>query len=100
MPDLVIDLIKQLNMFVILVSKNYLGSINHTLLSIEALKNRNIPIAGMVFNGEDKLRSEEFILKYSGLKCLLRLNTEEKIYRKTVLNYTNEIESEFLLSVL
>ena len=48
---LIIDLIKQLNVEVILVSRNYLGSINHTLLSVDALKQRNIPVKGIIFNG-------------------------------------------------
>ncbi len=88
--DLVIDLIKQFNASVVLVSKNYLGSINHTLLSVEALKNRNIPIAGIVFNEDDKLGSEEFILKYTGLKCLLRIKSENKISKKLILQYKNK----------
>ncbi|GGE61254.1 dethiobiotin synthase [Priestia taiwanensis] len=45
-----IDLIKQTQLPVILVASSKLGTINHTLLSIEALKNRDIPIAGIVFN--------------------------------------------------
>ncbi|OFY88033.1 MAG: dethiobiotin synthase [Bacteroidetes bacterium RIFCSPLOWO2_12_FULL_31_6] len=89
--DLVIDLIKKLNAPVILVSKNYLGSINHTLLSIEALKNRNIPIAGIVFNGEDEFNGEEFILKYSQLKCFARIKSEDKINKETVLKYKNNL---------
>ena len=87
--DLVIDLIKQLNASIILVSKNYLGSINHTLLSVEALKNRNIPISGIIFNEDDQLGSEEFILKYTGLKCLARVKSEEKINKEAILKYKN-----------
>ncbi|RYG57823.1 hypothetical protein EON80_27805 [bacterium] len=49
--DLIIDLVKQLNLPVLLVSKHYLGSINHSLLSVEALQNRSIPILGIVFKG-------------------------------------------------
>ena len=48
--SLIIDLIQYLKMPVILVSRNYLGSINHTLLSIETLQHRNILIAGIIFN--------------------------------------------------
>lgn len=67
---LVIDLIKQLNVEVILVSQNYLGSINHTLLSIQTLKQYNIPIAGIIFNGDSNANSEEYILNYTGIKLL------------------------------
>jgi dethiobiotin synthetase len=59
---LMIDLIKQLNAEVILVSRNYLGSINHTLLSIEALQSRSIPINALVFNGEEDKASQHIIL--------------------------------------
>lgn len=90
--ELLIDLIQKLDVAVVLVSQNYLGSINHTLLSIEALKNRKIPVAGIVFNGEDNLVSEEFILKYSGIKCLFRVNSEKKIDRDTVLKYKSIVD--------
>ena len=59
---LVVNLIKQLNAEVILVSQNYLGSINHTLLSIYALKRFQIPIRGIIFNGPKDIYSKEYIL--------------------------------------
>ena len=59
---LMIDLIKKLSVEAILVSQNYLGSINHTLLSILALKNYDIPIKGIIFNGIKDIYSKEFIL--------------------------------------
>jgi len=62
---LVIDLIKYLEASVILVSKNYLGSINHTLLSIEALKQRGIDVLGVVFNGQNYFDNEEIIQHFT-----------------------------------
>lgn len=50
--DFIIDLIQYLKLPVVVVAKNYLGCINHTLLSVEALKSRQIPIALFVFNGD------------------------------------------------
>ena len=76
---LMIDLIKQLNAEVILVSQNYLGSINHTLLSIDALKTRNIPIKGIIFNGEQNSSSENFILNYSKINHLFSLSQKNII---------------------
>jgi dethiobiotin synthetase len=67
---LMIDLVKQFNAEVILVSQNYLGSINHTLLSIEALKQRNIPIKGIIFNGEANPSTEDYILAYTQIPLL------------------------------
>ena len=65
-----IHLIKQLGIPVILISKYYLGSINHTLLSVEVLKTHHIEIAGIIFNGETNATSKEAILHYSQLPCL------------------------------
>jgi dethiobiotin synthetase len=67
---LIIDLIKKLNAEVILVSQNYLGSINHTILSAQALKQYQIPVAGIIFNDNKDAYSEDFILQYTGFKLL------------------------------
>lgn len=50
--DFMIDLIQQFNLPTVVVATNYLGCINHTLLTIEILKLRNIAIEYFVFNGE------------------------------------------------
>ena len=49
--DFMIDLIQQFNLPTVVVATNYLGCINHTLLTIEVLKLRNIAIEYFVFNG-------------------------------------------------
>ncbi len=79
-----LDLIKKMDLPVILVSQNYLGSINHTLLSVAVLKQQNIPIRGLIFNGIQNISSEEFILNYTGLECLGRVDFEEKIDKDVV----------------
>jgi dethiobiotin synthetase len=58
---LVIDLIEKLDAEVRLVSRNYLGSINHTLLSVEALIGRGIHIHAIVFNGDADEYTESII---------------------------------------
>ncbi|MBY0244697.1 MAG: dethiobiotin synthase [Sphingobacteriaceae bacterium] len=68
--DLLIDLIQKLNIPVVLISENYLGSINHTLLSISILKQKNIPIKGIIFNGEENKESQDFILNYTNVNLL------------------------------
>jgi dethiobiotin synthetase len=67
---LIIDLIKKLDAEVILVSKSYLGSINHTLLSVEILKTRKIKINRIVFCGDQDLSSEQVISNYSNCDTL------------------------------
>jgi len=63
----VADLIGHLSATSVLVVRNYLGSINHTLLTVQYLQSQHIPILGMVFNGEDLFGNEEIILRKSGL---------------------------------
>ena len=46
-----LDLIQQSQLPVVLVARTTLGTINHTLLSLEALKMKDIPVVGIVFNG-------------------------------------------------
>lgn len=67
---LIIDLIKHLQASVILVSQNYLGSINHTLLSIEALKHRGIDVLGIIFNGENYFDNQEIIQHFTQVNVL------------------------------
>ncbi|MFD0794118.1 dethiobiotin synthase [Mucilaginibacter litoreus] len=81
---LMIDLIKQLNAEVILVSQNYLGSINHTLLSAEALSNRDIPVKGILFNGEENPSTEDFIKNYTNLAYLGHIPAFEKVTKETI----------------
>jgi dethiobiotin synthetase len=90
-----IDLIKKLNIPVILISKNYLGSINHTLLSVEILKIHNIPVKGLIFNGEQNKYSEDFILNYTKLECLGRVNFEENIDKSVVKKYAEQFRDKF-----
>jgi len=91
--DLIIDLIQELDVEVILVSQNYLGSINHTILSLDALKNRGIKVLGIIFNGESNKETEKYILNYSNLKCLGRIKQHQNINKEMVLSYKNEFIS-------
>ncbi len=83
----VIDLIKKLDAEVVLVSQNYLGSINHTLLSLEILKSKGFKIKGIIFNGEENETSEKYILNYSGVNYLGRVNQHNAINKEVVLSY-------------
>ncbi len=91
---LIIDLIAHLNLETILVSNLYLGSINHTLLTFEALKKRNLPVRGIVFNGDANEESERIILHYTKLRCLLRIKKESAIDREVVKTYALALKKE------
>ncbi|MEI8365828.1 MAG: dethiobiotin synthase [Parachlamydiaceae bacterium] len=87
---LTIDLFASWDCQWVVVSRHYLGSINHTLLTIDALKQRKIPILGLVFNGEPHPDSEEAILQISQLPLLGRILPEVEINRKTIQRYVEE----------
>lgn len=87
-----IDLIKSLGAPVILVSKNYLGSINHTLLSFEILKQNGIPVLGIVFNGPENPSGEKFILNYTQLPVLLRVHEEQNIEDSIINHYAQQVK--------
>ena len=89
---LIIDLIKHINAEVVLVSQNYLGSINHTLLSAEALKSRNINVTGIVFNGETYPQGEQIILQRTGLRCLARVPQMNDISRESIKLLAEKLE--------
>ena len=65
-----IDQIKKWNLPVILVCKSSLGTLNHTLLSIEALKRRTIEILGFVVNGEKHLDNPKTLVEFSGIPLI------------------------------
>ena len=86
--EMIVDLIQN-DFRVIIVSRHYLGSINHTLLTIEALQLRNINIAGIIFSGNKNPASESIILEKSKLKMIGRIEEEPFFDQKTIAKYAN-----------
>lgn len=86
--EFIIDLIQHLSAEVVLVSQNYLGSINHTILSYLELQRRNIKVIGIVFNGEKTPETEDFITNYTKLPVLFHLKQEAEITSKVVSKYS------------
>jgi dethiobiotin synthetase len=94
--EFVIDMINKFDAEVILVCQNYLGSINHTLLSVDALKQRGCKILGLVFNGAPHELTKNIVLKYSGLKNLLWMVKEKEITKEVILKYAEQIRPNLL----
>ncbi len=67
------DLFAQWNLPVILVARTSLGTINHSLLSLEALRARRLDVAGVAFVGAENTASEAAIIKFGGCRHLGRL---------------------------
>ncbi len=95
--DCVIDLIKP-DYKVFLVSRHYLGSINHTLLTIEALKSRKINIAGIIFSGNENKATESIILSKTNINLIGRIN-QEPYFDKNVISEYADLFRENLLSL-
>ena len=92
----IIDLI-QPDYKVILVSRHYLGSINHTLMTIEILKSRNINIAGIIFSGDENKSTETIILNKTGLKCIGRIENEPYFDQNVIKYYADKFQENLLL---
>jgi len=95
--DCVIDLI-QPDYKVIVVSRHYLGSINHTLLTLEALKSRNIDVAGIVFSGDENQSTESIILEKTGVSMIGRIENEP-YFDQNVISYYADLFRENLLKL-
>jgi len=93
--NFVIDLVRP-DYKIILVSRHYLGSINHTLLTIEAIKNRGFTIAGIIFNGNENLATESLILNYSKLKFIGRINDEPYFDKNVIAEYADLFREKLL----
>ncbi|KUM25551.1 dethiobiotin synthetase [Mesorhizobium loti] len=68
-----IDIFAQWQLPVILCARTALGTINHTLLSIEALRARSIPLLGVAFIGEEMADSQRTIAEFGNVRQLGRL---------------------------
>jgi dethiobiotin synthetase len=90
--EFVIDLAAKIPCEIIVVSNLYLGSINHTLLTVSLLKNRKLPVKGIIFNGARNEESERIILHHSGWPCLLRIENEKAIDKAMILRYAEKIK--------
>lgn len=85
------DLAEQWNIPIILVSRHYLGSINHTLLTIESIKARNMTIHGIIYVGEPLPDTCEIIEKITGVKTLFTVPIFDKVDKETIKLFVNEL---------
>lgn len=90
------DFVQYYKLPVILVSQNYLGSINHTLLCIEVLKNRNIPLLGIIISGDTNVNSETFIEQYTGVPIIARVPFLTELNNAKIIECTMSIKDALL----
>jgi len=94
-----LDLIKHLDLPVVLVCNDYLGSINHTLLTIEALRKENVNIIGLVFCGEEVKPTRDYILQYSKLPMLFSIPQFETLDDISICSFAATISSSLKKSI-
>ena len=81
---LMIDLAQRLGLPIVLAARTGLGTINHTLLSLEALRHRRLPVAGVILSGPDHPRNEAAIRRLGGVPVLGRIPFLEPLDRTTL----------------
>ena len=97
--DFVIDLIKQLDARLILVSRNYLGSINHSLMTAKLCRSYGLDVAGWVFN-DDYLDYKQEISDWSGYPILFSLPFVEPVSKQTIFREASRLGLGYLCSSL
>lgn len=93
--ETIIDLIKP-DYKVVVVSRHYLGSINHTLLTIEAIQNRGLEVAGIIFSGSENKSTEELILNKTKVKNIGRIDEEPYFDQNVIKEYANLFQKNLL----
>lgn len=91
--DLMIDLIQHLQLPVCLVARSTLGTINHTLLSIAQLRRANLPILGVILNGERNQSNREAIQHYGQVPILGELEPLSAINSDTLKEAFHKLKS-------
>ncbi|MBE98804.1 dethiobiotin synthase [Flavobacterium coralii] len=93
--DTIADLIKP-DYKVIIVTRHYLGSINHTLLTLEALQHRGIQPAGIIFNGNENKPTEDIILKKTNAPIIGRIAEEPYFDKNVIAEYADAFRDNLL----
>jgi dethiobiotin synthetase len=93
--DLLVDVYGSFGLPFIVVSRHYLGSINHTLLTIAELKRRNIAIEGIIFVGEENHDTESIILNISGCSCIGRIPVADELTPQFIVEQADNLKGYF-----
>jgi dethiobiotin synthetase len=80
------------------VSRHYLGSINHTLMTIEILKSRKINVAGIIFSGDENQATESIILHKTNVPMIGRIDNES-YFDQNVIKYYSDLFLENLQKI-
>lgn len=81
---LIIDLMARLSVPALVVARSGLGTLNHTLLTLEALRRRDIPVMGVVMNGPQNTSNREALEHYGQTEILAELPVMNRMDPTTV----------------
>lgn len=90
--ELIIDIIPPKSK-VVVVTKNYLGTINHTLLTLEALKNKGHHVIGLIVSGESNVENEQIICSLSNIPIWFHIDQEPYTDIHVVEEYAEKVKN-------
>lgn len=90
--ELMVDVLSKWKTPVMLVVRQYLGNINHTLLAIEALKSRNIPILGWISNGSALPDTLRWIQQYTQVPLLLEIPEVQNLDKEFIQDMAQQLK--------
>jgi len=88
--ELMIDLMSALDLPVLIVARAALGTINHTLLTLEALRGRNLKIYGVIMNGSENEENRKAIEHFGKTRVLAQMPKFEKLEFESLNDWTSE----------
>lgn len=88
--ETMLDMVKNWELEVVVVSRNYLGSINHTLLTLKVLEDSGVKVLGLIFNGEPNESTEEVILQTTKVPLLGRIKEEYEFTKDLITKYSRD----------
>ncbi|MFT6745678.1 MAG: dethiobiotin synthetase [Glaciecola sp.] len=88
--DSMLEIAQHCEAEIVVVANSYLGSINHTILTLEHLKTQDVNVLGIIFNGESNSESEEVILNKTKVTCLGRIPQEFEFSKELIKKYAHD----------
>ncbi len=77
------------------MSNNYLGSINHTLLTLEYLKKNDFTLKGLIFNGPENKSTEDIIMHHSKAPCFYKVREMEEISIESIYRLAEKFKTRW-----
>lgn len=85
-----LDLMRQLALPVIVVCRGSVGTINHTMLTLEALRRHHLSVHGVVFNGDLIPENQQTIEKWGKVKTLFHMPYFKDFHKQTFQDWVNQ----------